>query len=88
MVPSCEATLADPFSNSGAMCAFYVSGVADVFTSNILMWPACSPQGTTGRDVIRAFVQWAKRNPQHGSEDVFRGLMLAIGEAFPCPKPQ
>ena len=81
---SCEATLADPASDAGAMCAFYMSGVADVFTSRVLMWPACPQPGTTGRDVIRAFVSWAGRNPQHRNEDVFRAVMLAIGEAYPC----
>ncbi len=83
-LPSCEATLKDPGDPAGFACAFYVSGIADVFTSHMLNWPACSPDGTTGRDIIRVFVAWAHQHPDVWQEHILRGVVASITEAYRC----
>ena len=83
-MPSCEAALADPDDPQAGACIFYVGGVADVFTSHMLNWPACSPKGTTVADVLRTFVDWAHRNPDEWQENIFRGVIAAITERYRC----
>lgn len=83
-MPSCEAALTSPGSPEASACGFYVSGVADVFTSNMLSFPVCSPEGTTGFDVLETFVTWARNHPEHWDQHVYRGIMAALAERYRC----
>lgn len=84
-LPSCEAMLTTPESPAADACAFYMAGVGDAFTSHLLQPLACAPPGVYNMDVIRAFVAWGRQNPEFRSEHVFRGVMAALREAYPCP---
>lgn len=83
-MPSCQAALRNPNDPQAAACIFYVGGVADVFTSHMLDWPVCSPEGTTTETVLRTFVGWANRHPDVWQEHVYRGVIAAITERYGC----
>lgn len=84
---SCELVVRNPYQDiaGGEACTYYMGGVGDVFTSHFLQPLACSNEGLTTMDVIRTFVSWARRNPEFHREHVFRGVMAALREAYPCP---
>lgn len=76
--------LSDPKSQKADACAFYMAGVGDAFTSHLLNPFACPRPETYNMDVIRTFVDWARRNPEFGQEHVFRGVIAALRERYPC----
>ena len=83
-MPSCNAALRNPSDPQAAPCIFYVGGMSDVFTSNMLNWPVCAPAGTTTADVVRNFVEWANHNTDVWQEDVYRGVMASLTERYGC----
>lgn len=83
---SCEIALQRPGEEApdAAPCSFYLGGVGDAFTSHLLQPFACAPPHVRNIDVIRAFVAWARANPEYHGEHVFRGVVAALKEAYPC----
>lgn len=83
-MPSCEAAISDPNDPMATACLFYIGGVSDVFTSHMLDWPVCAPEGTTTMDVVETFVVWANQHPDVWQEDIYRGVMAALSERYRC----
>ncbi len=47
----------------------------------------CAPKRITRTQIIKIFLEYARRNPNWLNEDYVHVAILAIREAFPCGKP-
>jgi len=44
----------------------------------------CLPEDERTSVLVDAFVDWAKRNPEHHDEYFIFGFFSTVGETFPC----
>jgi hypothetical protein len=49
------------------------------------IYGVCIPASSNRTQLIAAFVDFAKRNPQVNSEDFLDSVLAALRQSFPCP---
>ena len=90
LVNLCSAPESDPMHGAAmGYCLGFVDGASDyhdVVTSGDMVAPvACPGHETTRKEVVDAFLAWARKNDAMLDEEApIQGLMRAASETWPC----
>lgn len=82
-----QVTLPGDFESGRCWGAFGAiqAAIVRVFRPAVLpAFSVCAPATSTRTQIIRIFLEYAKRNPKTLNEDYFEVALTALQEAFPC----